>query len=58
VLVACALGYGRSAAAVTAWLVATGRAATPEAAIVRLRKIRPRIALDARRVRCSIAVKP
>ncbi len=48
VLVACALGYGRSAAAVAAWLVATGRAPSPDAAIQRLRAIRPRIALEAR----------
>jgi protein-tyrosine phosphatase len=50
VLVACALGYGRSAAAVAAWLVATGRAPSPTAAIERLRAIRPRIALDPRRL--------
>ena len=46
VLVCCALGYGRSAAAVAAWLIATGRAPTPEAAIERLRALRPRIALE------------
>jgi membrane-associated phospholipid phosphatase len=58
VLVACALGYGRSAAAVATWLVTTGRAASPEAAIARLRAIRPRIAVDARRIQCAIATKP
>lgn len=45
VLVCCALGCGRSAAAVVAWLVATGRAPNAEAALQRLRTIRPRIAL-------------
>ena len=50
VLVACALGYGRSAASVAAWLVATGRAASPEAAVKYLRTRRPRIAVDARRL--------
>jgi len=45
VLVACALGYGRSAAAVAAWLALTGRAASAEAAIAWARKARPRIAL-------------
>ena len=47
VLVACALGYGRSAAAVASWLVATGRVASPAAAVAHLRARRPRIALDA-----------
>ncbi|GAB2178371.1 phosphatase PAP2/dual specificity phosphatase family protein [Dongia sp. agr-C8] len=47
VLVACALGYGRSAGAVAAWLVATGRAASPEAALEILRARRPRVAVDA-----------
>jgi len=50
VLVACALGYGRSAAAVAAWLVASGRAASPEVAIESLRARRPRVAVDARRL--------
>jgi membrane-associated phospholipid phosphatase len=50
VLVCCALGYGRSAAAVAAWLVMTDRAPTPEAAAQRLRAIRPQIALDPRRL--------
>ncbi|HVZ02333.1 MAG TPA: phosphatase PAP2/dual specificity phosphatase family protein [Dongiaceae bacterium] len=51
VLVCCALGYGRSAAATAAWLVATGRAPSAEAAVTRLRSLRPRIALKARRSR-------
>jgi hypothetical protein len=45
VLVCCALGYGRSAAAIAAWLVATGRAADTDAAIAALRRVRPRIAV-------------
>jgi protein-tyrosine phosphatase len=51
VLVCCALGYGRSAAAVAAWLVATGRAESHEAAVRRLRAVRPRIALNTGRIR-------
>ena len=46
VLVCCALGYGRSAAAAAAWLVATGRAATLDEAIAEIRRARPRIVLD------------
>lgn len=45
VLVCCALGYSRSAAAVTVWLLATGRAATLDAAIAQIRQVRPRIVL-------------
>ena len=45
VLVCCALGYSRSASAVAAWLVATGRAADPESAIAQLRAVRPAIVL-------------
>jgi protein-tyrosine phosphatase len=47
VLVYCALGYGRSAAAVAAWLVASGRAASLDEAIAEIRRLRPRIVLDA-----------
>jgi protein-tyrosine phosphatase/membrane-associated phospholipid phosphatase len=46
VLVACALGYGRSAAAVAAWLVKSGRAADVTQALAILRVARPQIALD------------
>jgi protein-tyrosine phosphatase len=41
VLVCCALGYSRSAAAVAAWLVATGRAAAALEAVEQVRRARP-----------------
>jgi membrane-associated phospholipid phosphatase len=47
VLVCCALGYSRSAAAVATWLVSTRRAPSVDAAIAEIRCARPRIALDA-----------
>jgi membrane-associated phospholipid phosphatase len=47
VLVCCALGYSRSAAAVACWLLMTGRAGSAEAAVARVRRARPRIVLDA-----------
>ena len=45
-LVCCALGYGRSAAAVVAWLLLTGRASDIDAAIWEVRQARPRIVLN------------
>jgi hypothetical protein len=43
VYVHCKIGYSRSAAAVGAFLLASGRAATPEDAVARLRQVRPTI---------------
>ncbi|WP_064746082.1 phosphatase PAP2/dual specificity phosphatase family protein [Lysobacter antibioticus] len=45
VLVCCALGYSRSAAAVAAWLLRSGRAHSLDAAIETLRRARPAIVL-------------
>jgi protein-tyrosine phosphatase len=45
VLVCCALGYSRSAAAVATWLLSTGRASSIETAILQVRRVRPRIVL-------------
>lgn len=44
-LVCCAAGYSRSAAAVAAWMVASGRAASVEESIAWIRARRPRIVL-------------
>jgi predicted protein tyrosine phosphatase len=45
VLVCCALGYSRSAAAIATWLARSGREATVEAALARIRAARPRIVI-------------
>jgi protein-tyrosine phosphatase len=45
VLVCCALGYSRSAAAVAVWLLTTRRAATLDLAVAQIRQARPRIVL-------------
>jgi protein-tyrosine phosphatase/membrane-associated phospholipid phosphatase len=45
VLVCCALGYSRSASAVAAWLLITGRASSMQDAVERVRRVRPRIVL-------------
>ena len=47
VLVCCALGYSRSASAVAAWLVSSGRAESVDAAIAILQGARPHIVLGA-----------
>ncbi|WP_339470570.1 MULTISPECIES: phosphatase PAP2/dual specificity phosphatase family protein [unclassified Pseudomonas] len=44
-LVCCALGYSRSATAVAAWLLSTGRAATVENALTIIRTARPDVVL-------------
>jgi protein-tyrosine phosphatase len=44
-LVCCALGYSRSATALAAWLLLSGRAADVDAALALLRGARPRIVL-------------
>jgi protein-tyrosine phosphatase len=41
VYVHCKIGYSRSAAAIGAWLLDAGLAATPEAAIALVREARP-----------------
>jgi len=46
VLVCCALGYSRSAAAIVAWLLMTRRAATVDAAMSMVQKARPAIVLE------------
>ena len=44
-LVACALGYSRSATLVAAWLLLSGRAADVESAVAVLRRARPQVLL-------------
>ncbi len=46
-LVCCALGYSRSALAVAAWLLASGRARGADEAIAQVRKARPIVVLNA-----------
>ncbi|MGI9258036.1 MAG: hypothetical protein ACR2QQ_04310 [Gammaproteobacteria bacterium] len=45
VLVCCALGYGRSAAAIVTWLLLTGRASTVDGAAALVKGARPRLVL-------------
>ncbi len=51
VLVCCALGYSRSALAVAAWLLYSGRAGSVEAALQQLRAARPAVVLRAQHLR-------
>lgn len=46
-LVACALGYTRSALVVAAWTLATGRAGNPEQAVAMVERARPGVVLPA-----------
>jgi protein-tyrosine phosphatase len=46
VLVCCALGYTRSAAAVATWLITSGAAKSPSEAIDTIRRVRPRIVIN------------
>ena len=46
VLVACALGYGRSVAVVLTWLLATGRAPNLEQAINTVKRVRPKMVIS------------
>jgi membrane-associated phospholipid phosphatase len=55
VLVCCALGYSRSAAALAAWALRTHRARTAEEAVAFVRRARPSIVLDAVGVRAIAA---
>ncbi|MEP7329821.1 MAG: phosphatase PAP2/dual specificity phosphatase family protein [Betaproteobacteria bacterium] len=48
VLVCCALGYSRSACAVAAWLLASGRAADVDAALAIVRRARAKVSFDHR----------
>lgn len=47
ILVHCAAGHGRSVLVLAAWLLHTGQASDPEAAMARLRQARPNVALNA-----------
>lgn len=58
VLVSCALGYSRSASAVAAWLLATGRAASVDAALTILQQARPRVVLGPQHRQALARVSP
>jgi protein-tyrosine phosphatase len=46
VMVCCALGYGRSAAAVAAWMVVNGRVDSVQDGVAWLRDLRPKLAIS------------
>lgn len=50
IYVHCALGHGRSATFVAAYLLLSGKANTPEAAIEHIQKLRPRIGLHPQQI--------
>ncbi|MNQ72631.1 hypothetical protein D3C85_873410 [compost metagenome] len=56
-LVCCALGYSRSATAVVAWLVHSGRASTVEQAIALVNTARPGIVLRAEHLQALAAMR-
>ncbi|HTO46825.1 MAG TPA: phosphatase PAP2/dual specificity phosphatase family protein [Burkholderiales bacterium] len=56
VLVCCALGYSRSASAVAAWLLATGRARDVAEAVDAIGRARPRVVLSGEHRRVLAAV--
>ncbi|MNV93048.1 hypothetical protein D3C71_1876940 [compost metagenome] len=56
VLVCCALGYSRSAAAVAAWLLRSGRAASVDEAVAIVRRARPAVVLRAPHLRALQAL--
>ncbi len=58
VLVCCALGYSRSASAVAAWLVATGRAPDAHAAAECIRRVRPQVVLTSAHLTVIASVEP
>lgn len=57
VLVCCALGFSRSACAAAAWLLATGRAESVDAALARVRAARAQAVLDDRHARALRALR-
>ena len=58
VLVACALGYSRSASAVAAWLITTRRAASVDEAVTILQRARPRVVLGPAHRRALASLNP
>lgn len=58
VLVCCALGYSRSAAAVAAWLLHTGRAERVDEAVERIRRARPQLVLRAAHRQALSSLEP
>lgn len=58
VLVACALGYSRSASAVAAWLITTRRAASVDETVAILQRARPRVVLGPAHRRALSSLNP